>query len=265
MIDFDYKEKDGEKSVMYVMAIENFRTKLETARVGQVDSTKRFSINGSEFRIDLYIRGVDESNKDFIGLFLTNTNKKMTGVKFEVLAFKGFDNILIKTAREDLNKTTFGWVRCVPHSRCTKRDLLDTSGTLWLKVDLELSDPRIPSQDIQEQLVELQEKFASKERQFDLLRTELRSIRAELRNNNIQGGKAPPVVPSTIKCPGCRKDVRKPMRLQQCPQGHVLCDDCIHHNNNYSNRSTRNICITCKKEKYSGRPIALEKFLRLRD
>ena len=94
MIDFDYKEKDGEKSVMYVMAIENFRTKLETARVGQVDPTKRFSINGSEFRIDLYVRGVDESNKDFIGLFVTNTNRRKVGVKFKVLAFKDYDNIL---------------------------------------------------------------------------------------------------------------------------------------------------------------------------
>ena len=224
MIDFDYKEKDGEQSLMYVIAIENFRTKLETARAGQLASSKRFSIQGSEFRIDLYISGVDEFNKDFIGLFLTNTNGRIVGVKFEVFAFKGFNNIRLKKAREDLHKITFGWVRCVPHARCTERDLLDPAGTLWLKVELEVTDPSIPSQDVQEQLFELQERFARQETELDQIRTELRTIKAELGNNNIpagDGGGGPPVVSPTcptLKCPGCRKHVTKPMRLQQCPQ-----------------------------------------------
>ena len=54
MIDFDYKEKESEHSVMYVIGIENFRTKLETVRVGQVASSKRFFIKESKLRIDLY-------------------------------------------------------------------------------------------------------------------------------------------------------------------------------------------------------------------
>ena len=224
MIDFDYKEKDGEQSVMYVIAIEKFRTKLEMARVGQVSSSKRFSIKESEFRIDLYIRGLDELNKDYIGLFLTNTNRKMVGIKFEVFVFKGYNNILVKKARDDLHRTTFGWVRCIAHSRCSERDLLDTAGTLWLKVELELTDPSIPSQDIQEQLCEFQERFARQEAELGQIRTELRTIKAELGNNNIQGYRGhqrAPVVPPTspsLKCPGCRKDVTRPMRLQHCPQ-----------------------------------------------
>ena len=238
MIDFDYKEKDGEQSMMYVIAIENFRTKLVTARVGQVASSKRFSIKGSEFRIDLYIRGVDELNKDFIGLFLTNTNRRMVGVKFEVFAFKGFNNIRLKKAREDLHKITFGWVRCVPHARCTERDLLDTAGTLWLKVELEVTDPSVPSPDVQEQLFELQERFARQETELDQIRMELRTIKAELGNNNLpgyptgDGDGGPPVVSPTcptVKCPGCRKIVTKPMRLQHCPQVRlgILQTSCI--------------------------------------
>ena len=81
----------------------------------------------------------------------------------------------------------------------------------------------------------------------------------------------------------CKKTVKKPMRLQQCPQvcilffkfkllcvisvttqGHVICDNCYDHLKTTASSDNRERCVTCRT-KYCGRPSELEKVLGLLD
>ena len=54
-------------------------------------------------------------------------------------------------------------------------------------------------------------------------------------------------------------------------QGHIICQDCYNHLlNTLNTRTTRSgqkqaLCVTCKGEKYCGRPVVLEQVLGLQD
>ena len=59
------------------------------------------------------------------------------------------------------------------------------------------------------------------------------------------------------ECPSCMEILRQPMRLMQCGQGHIVCDQC------YTRLEGReNLCPTCRGD-ITGRPTELERVLGL--
>ena len=86
-----------------------------------------------------------------------------------------------------------------------------------------------------------------------------------------------------IECPVCLRVVERPMRLQQCPkvrhfvclifflhsllhiQGHIICDDCHLQLQTTAAGVNKELCVTCRCEKYCGRPTVLESVLGLLD
>jgi hypothetical protein len=51
------------------------------------------------------------------------------------------------------------------------------------------------------------------------------------------------------------EEARPPMRLQQCEQGHILCDSCM--------RGVAGVCPSCRGPLILSRPVALERQLGL--
>jgi hypothetical protein len=62
-----------------------------------------------------------------------------------------------------------------------------------------------------------------------------------------------------VECPICMEEARPPMRLQQCEQGHILCDSCSRR---CSRRGVGSACPSCQGP-LTDRPIALERQLGL--
>ena len=48
-------------------------------------------------------------------------------------------------------------------------------------------------------------------------------------------------------------------------QGHIICDDCHSHLLNTRKGKKKDLCVTCKVEKYCGRPVVLEQVLGLQE
>ena len=69
----------------------------------------------------------------------------------------------------------------------------------------------------------------------------------------------------TMECRFCCETIKPPMRLKQCEQGHIICDDCV---KTFSRQTQAGIviqeiaCFVCKSPVRS-RPTALEHFLGL--
>jgi len=55
------------------------------------------------------------------------------------------------------------------------------------------------------------------------------------------------------ECPICKERIKKPMRLKQCGQGHIVCEECLREKTH---------CYTCQGV-ISGRPTTLEHILSL--
>ena len=198
VITFDYQEGEA-----YVIDIWNFRGKLKSAKVGQVAATNPFFVSGKEFSIELYIGGLDEENKDHLGLFIINGSDVMVRARCQVFVRQADGQKLsLCAARTDLYKSRFaakkersqGWARCAARSSCVLWSLL--TGHLTLSVSLEVLG--LNHRDRKESLLQM-EIFDLKAQLVDL-KTELYNLKTELYE-----GEAPI---SSVKCPICKGSVK---------------------------------------------------------
>ena len=97
------------------------------------------------------------------------------------------------------------------------------------------------------------QELASIQRGIEELRLSLQSNAASSRE---PGGR--------FDCPMCTEEVRPPMRLKQCGEGHIICDRCYARDEQarQAEGRERNQCGVCR-EPITGRPTALETFLGL--
>ena len=175
----------------------------------------------------------------------------------------------------------WGSRKCIPHSRCVVGDLLSPDGTLTIQFKIDLLGENCPG-GIQDQ-AGLKHKLNKQDTKLD---TELAEIKSKLRK--IEENQDSSSSSASEKCPMCTRAIKKPMRLQQCPQvrldllsnyfytyycqGHIICDDCFNDLkkkkekdvNTGKTNSKEILCVTCKTE-YCGRPTVLEKVLGLLD
>jgi len=264
VISQEYLREEKKGAASYTIEIQHFHKKLAEAQVGGKVTTKKFYVNLSRFSIDLYIAG-DSAKDDTarISLYLTNESDWMLRARVDVYVKKEIVRSTIKAGavfqskNAVMSERSSGWSTCILHSRCTNGDLLFPDGSLILTVKVvevltEISNRGPDLSIIQEQLTDLKHKLESQETEVKNLKTKLRKVETELQNVEVSADPLSSV--NTFKCPGCTKVIKKPMRLQQCLNGHIICESCHQHL-----RSTaREVhCVTCQAI-YIGRPRALE-------
>merc|ERR550519_1279904 len=86
----------------------------------------------------------------------------------------------------------------------------------------------------------LKHKLASQEMEMSLVKTKLQKFETEQQPSPQAQTVA---ADKSIQCPMCSQDVTKPMRLQQCLNGHIICDGCYHHLGMTATKDR--LCIAC--------------------
>jgi len=251
------------------LLIYDVRTKLKLALPGRLEVASKFFLDVFFFKIHLYLGGDDQD--DHISLYLVNSTDKKVRARLEVLAAGKEGDIPLLEAREDLYsekraplaQRRFGWSQCIPHERCNTGEILHENGDLHIKVRVKITERNIPSSNLEDQLLGLRENM---EYQMTGLKHVVRCQQRELNNLRITVTKHETAKKSregeaSVRCPMCNKLVRRPMRLQQCPKGHIICDSC--YLKVKTDKKTKKRCITCKTENYCGRPAVLERILGL--
>merc|ERR550517_398109 len=157
------------------------------------------------------------------------------------MANNGADNGPIQKELEELRKNL----------------LLQEKVTVELRNDLnKLSEQKQKLNKEEKLSAGLKHKLASQEMELGLVKTKLQKLETEEQPS----GQTVVVAAQTIQCPMCSEDVTKPMRLQQCLNGHIICEGCYRHLGTTSSKDP--LCIACNSN-YIGRPRALEQILEL--
>ena len=104
---------------------------------------------------------------------------------------------------------TWGFPKCIPHSRCHTLGLLEEDKSLKIEVRVEVLDELITGGHIERRRL-LQEN--------NNCLAELKTLLVEnIKERERERGECP-VCQTTVECPVCSEEVRRPMRLTQCPQ-----------------------------------------------
>ena len=104
---------------------------------------------------------------------------------------------------------TWGFPKCIPHSRCHTLGLFEEDKSLKIEVRVEVLDELITGGHIERRRL-LQEN--------NNCLAELKTLLVEnIKERERERGECP-VCQTTVECPVCSEEVRRPMRLTQCPQ-----------------------------------------------
>ena len=63
-----------------------------------------------------------------------------------------------------------------------------------------------------------------------------------------------PRAPKTPECPMCLEDMKPPLQIFSCHNGHLICGEC-------KPKVIDDVCITCRTVKYMGRATAMEQMI----
>lgn len=299
IISNQYLREEKKGSAVYIIEIRNFLRKLSQCRVGSKESSEMFYVNLSKFSIDIYIAGdrVEDHLSIFLthhSDWMVRARADVS-VKHEVQRSTVKAGTVFHPQNAGLSERSLGWSNCVPHSRCTTEDLLGPNGSMILEVKVVeiMANNGTDNGPIRKELEELQKnlvaqekvtvelrndlnqlsglkqklelgeklsaglkhKLASQEAELTLVKTKLQKLETE-KQPSVQTVVAGP----SIQCPMCSQEVTKPMRLQQCLNGHIICEGCYQHLGITATKDR--LCITCNSN-YIGRPRVLEQILDL--
>jgi len=248
--------------IQYTMDIGKMDEKIKSFQPGSKISSKDFKIGMSTFCLDVYPGGTsaEKENGKFVGLFLVNKSDWRVKVKGtfaipQTDISRALPVVVIKSRLGRNKGGDWGFKKMIPHYRCVKKDLLSEIGTLTVHVLVELIGEEV-----------LQGRDPSKEHTIERLE-KLEQQTAEIRRM-IQDPPQTQSRLSMVECPVCMEDVRPPMRLKECGQGHIICDTCQSRAearaSDEGERGNLNIanCHSCRGM-ITGRPAALERVLGL--
>jgi len=249
----------GINKIQYTMAVRKMDEKIKSFQPGRKTSSKDFKIGMSTFCIVVYPGGTSEENDKFVGLYLRNKSGWRVKVKGSfAIPQTDISRALPATVFKSRlsNRTGFcGFKDMIPHYRCVKEDLLSEIGTLTFHVSVELigeevSQGRDPSK---EHTIERLEKLEQQTAELKRMIQDLPQAQSSL---------------SMVECPVCMEVARPPMRLKECGQVHIICDNCQSRAgaraSDEGGRGNPNIanCHSCRGM-ITGRPAALERALGL--
>eukprot|EP00092_Neocalanus_flemingeri_P095990 GFUD01122169.1.p1 GENE.GFUD01122169.1~~GFUD01122169.1.p1 ORF type:complete len:158 (-),score=37.62 GFUD01122169.1:5-478(-) len=137
----EWQIKTKENDIKYVIGIKNFDKKIKTFRSGREIHSKIFKICSSAFKVIIYPGG-DEENEDYVSVFLHNMNPWRVRAIYEFsLQDKYFS--VNQGEKYFANYGGYGEPQFIPHSSCTRDDLLSEDGVLSLQVDVELLEEEV--------------------------------------------------------------------------------------------------------------------------
>ena len=193
MIDDEYLEREEEEDLVkkmgiYNIEIRNFREKLGKAKMGEKVSTKKFFVNWSEFSIDIYIAGDDDSDGEHLSLYLTNHSNwmvralKQITVQNKVLELDQSAGFVYKS-RIAGSGNSWGWSSCVPLARCYNNDLLTNDGILKIEVIVVVLAENIPGGGgaVHAEISELKRKLDAQDNEIRDLKSKVHQV--EIKRN----------------------------------------------------------------------------------
>ena len=219
--EWELKTNNG---MTYTMEIKDFINQTKPFSIGENISSEVFKIGESAFKILMYPKGYNEKSTNSISVFLSNESDWEVKASFTFTinehSLSVEEERIFHTKRGTTSNNRWGYAPFVHRSRCHKGDLLEEDGTLTLVAKVELLgeevtnkksalDRDLPSELAQQQKKEMKE-----------LKQEMKKITAAM--NNLT---ASPSV--EMNCPICMEPAKRPMRLMQCGQGHIICDACF--------------------------------------
>ena len=221
----------SETSLVCTIELPDFADKLSGAKLGQKMESRPLEISWSTFTIELYLRGESKGAEDHISVFLFNESEWMVKATYKIsvngLVFAQSDSSRTFYPREHRKYPGWGFLQCVPHQRCVKKDLLDKKGTLVMKIELDIIDELIPG-GYSEKKKESQELKA----RIDLISEKVEEIRS-MQSDLLDLKNMMKMVLTTLReveCHLCLKKVKSSSINQQCSQ--VLFDYYLYYFNN---------------------------------
>jgi len=271
--------RTSENKVRYFIDIRNFDQKIKQFKRGRYIVSKQFKIGSTEVQIQLqpvkeeFEDDEDSSDSRHVSIFIHNMSDWRVKVKanFTVRSdnsHREYSDYFSPTYIQPMDG--FGHRRFIPHDRCRRNDLLRGDGVLELMIDVELLEEEVlPSKDliknetekniekVNKEMKEVKKKVESLEA---LISTEMKEMKTMLSNQSMSKNQP------KMDCPVCCETIKPPMRLKQCEQGHIICEDCFQKT--FSRQTQAGIvvaeiaCFVCKFPVRS-RPTALKQLLGL--
>lgn len=240
-------ESCSRDKVEYSFKIRNFLGKARALEPGKGKiQSKTLMIQSSTFQVELFLNGKDHRSEGTLFIKIKNLSCFPVRVKAHLcFASLGGEHVFSKrylAASQD-SKQNF-MASSFQHSSL----YLTSGGSLKMEIMIKLYD-EIYSNKIFD-LAALKEEVHELSRQMKLLVSSVSSMR-------LFSG-------PWLECPVCYEEVKPPMRLKHCAQGHIICDSC--HSKTGADGAAgalnKELCHTCRMI-YLGRPAVLENLLGL--
>jgi len=270
----DWIQKISHNKVRVFVFINNFKKKMQEYSMDEEFRSEPFLINKSRFAIAIYPNAA-KNVKGHVSVFLCNLNEWRVWLSYNVsvpetkYAF-GDEKKLFKSINDDA--CCWGVLKFLPHNQrskwisnddsvlkiavdlemlCEEIQIIKCDEVLTLKpTDFQIEKPGISNEDLMS--------FVSEKNQILMKENEdLRSMVSKLTlsveqlTEIVLDQKGDSLRIEWPECPICNERIKKPMRLKQCGQGHIVCDACL---------NTNIYCYTCH-DIISGRPTELEHIL----
>jgi len=293
----EWQLRTKENCIKYIIDIRNFDKKVKSFNSGRTIYSKKFKIASSTFQVQIYPGGNTSKEKNHVGAYLLNKSDWRVKAKAEFsILNENFSSFLPEDyfQSDNTGKNSWGFPKFISHDRCKRNDLLTDDGMFRLQVDVELleeeitPDRNLTKSDSISKLENLEEIIQGQKLQIDDLETKVDTLQSsnrkemtELKNMirelsiSVRHPAQPPATSSPhLECPVCLEVVRRPMRLKQCGQGHIICDSCHDKAEAEANAQWEaevqdrvgnpdlDLCHTCRGV-ITGRPSQLERILGL--
>lgn len=125
--------KEPDMAFTYRWTIEDFKTKMETFKLGQQLESSQFVINGLKLCINLYPNGRNGEEDGFVSLFLRNDNAIQMEVMCEfILGVKNTFRHHFSFNKINPN-SGYGFPKMYSHEQITTKEVLEESGVMDIK------------------------------------------------------------------------------------------------------------------------------------
>jgi len=278
----EWHVEKGDQSAKYIVYVDNLDKKIKTFQTGQEISSRIFKIGDSALQVVVYPGGETTFDQSHVTVSLRNRGSHAVSLKtsFTLLNTDIQRSIDKKQFQTTGIESSWSISRFLHHDRCQRNGLL-SNGVLGIEVNIDVAEVDVVSSQTttvndeakklrsleqtvsfqMQQICQIKELIEKQEMrsqtQAEELQTMIRGLSYSMRRTSDSNSCS--TARANLNCPVCLEEVRPPMRLKQCGQGHIICDSC-HEFSNQTQSSGR--CATCR-EKITGRPIDLERILGL--
>ena len=241
----------------FTIEVKDFTSKLSKAKLGDKMESSPVVISWSTFTIGVYLRGESRAAEDHISVFLFNESDWLGKATYKIsvndLVFGQSESSRTFYPRDHAKYPGWGFLQCIPLARCVSEDLVDKKGSLTIKIELHVVDELIPAA-----FAERRKESSELRTQIDLTSEKVETLQRDLTDVK----KMVRMILLTLRETECALCLRKvnSSSINQCGQGHKVCEDCLEHARARDNNNKRDICLLCNISELT-KPTVLEKVM----